>query len=524
MGVAKTIARNAFFNSIYSNVDWVANFIVSIILARGLGTEGYGLYSYLLWFLGTAELVVNLGLGDMLQRFISEALGRNDMHETKSLVKLALSLRASFAAAACTLILVLAGFWAQTLTNASDRGLFILIAFTLMPNVLTNVLISAFAGFQKYEYRAYIILCMSPLRVVLVLILTVLHFGVRDILLVNLAIWILSAFSGFFFLNRLIPLQDVFSASPLGNVLRKRALKYAVSRAGIYGINYFASGSVAAFFIGLYLSTEQVGFYGIATRLTSTAMTLIPSVLGAVLVPAIAEQFGKGDMNRIRTIFRFSTRYILMLALPVAAAGIALGKPVLELLYGTEYSAVLAPMQVMFIPAALSVVADGVSAVILGIDKPVFLIKVGAGLAVINLSLLVLLTPVYGVVGAAIAGSVPQILLVVLCAGYASKQIGVSWPFADSAKAVTACVLMAVALFCLQSYVKGVFSLVLGIPLALVLYVVVLLILGAIQRDDIRIMKGVQNSLPLALRKISSTILFWVEKAVQVRLTRRGPH
>jgi O-antigen/teichoic acid export membrane protein len=62
MGMAVTIAKNSVFSIIASMSEMLVGFVTSIVLARSLGTEQYGIYAYLLWFLGLLTIVINLGL------------------------------------------------------------------------------------------------------------------------------------------------------------------------------------------------------------------------------------------------------------------------------------------------------------------------------------------------------------------------------------------------------------------------------------------------------------------------------
>jgi O-antigen/teichoic acid export membrane protein len=91
MGVAGTIAKNTVFNFIATASDLLINFVVSIVLARILGAEQYGVYVFLMWFLSSATLIANLGLGNMAIRFIAEALGRQNRDEGTGIVQLHLT-------------------------------------------------------------------------------------------------------------------------------------------------------------------------------------------------------------------------------------------------------------------------------------------------------------------------------------------------------------------------------------------------------------------------------------------------
>lgn len=78
MSISKTIAKNTMFGFIATGADAVAMLLVGIVLARNLGTEQYGLYSLMMWFLSLAGLVVNLGIGEMTKRFVAEAMGQQN--------------------------------------------------------------------------------------------------------------------------------------------------------------------------------------------------------------------------------------------------------------------------------------------------------------------------------------------------------------------------------------------------------------------------------------------------------------
>ena len=76
MSITTTIAKNTAFLFIASASDTMSNLVIGVILARFLGPADYGLYSFLIWFLFFVILFANMGLGQMMTRFIAEALGQ----------------------------------------------------------------------------------------------------------------------------------------------------------------------------------------------------------------------------------------------------------------------------------------------------------------------------------------------------------------------------------------------------------------------------------------------------------------
>ena len=126
MNIAGTIARNTLFNFIATTSDIVVTFAIGIILARSLGTEQYGLYSLLMWFLSLVAIVINMGLAEMSKRFIAEGLGRGNTKQTGELVRVTLLLRAAGALLAVFVIIVSSRFWAGLFGQSDNQTLFIL--------------------------------------------------------------------------------------------------------------------------------------------------------------------------------------------------------------------------------------------------------------------------------------------------------------------------------------------------------------------------------------------------------------
>src|SRR4030067_2455230 len=95
MSIAETIAKNTFFGFIATAFDAVAMLVVGIVLARNLGTEQYGLYSLMMWFLSLAGPIVNLGIREMKKRFVAEAIGQHNKRAVAGIVRFSLVVRVS---------------------------------------------------------------------------------------------------------------------------------------------------------------------------------------------------------------------------------------------------------------------------------------------------------------------------------------------------------------------------------------------------------------------------------------------
>jgi O-antigen/teichoic acid export membrane protein len=283
--------------------------------------------------------------------------------------------------------------------------------------------------------------------------------------------------------------------------------------AGIILIGYLVSQQAETFFIGLYCSVEDVGFYTLAFR-TGSLAGLLPVAFAYVLLPVIAEQFGSGEMEKLKKIYLTSSRYLMMVALPLAIGGIALANPIITLFYGADYRPAVILFQVISLPIAISSLAGAGDAVIRGINRPGFIFKTKVIFAIINIGLSLWLIPKYGILGAAIASSVPLVLGLPVYVTFISKTVGATWPVRDTIKITTASLIMGVAVYILHSHLGAALSLALCIPLGVVIYVIAIFVLRVIRKQDLAILRGIQNALPLALRKYYIPLVGLTERIV----------
>jgi O-antigen/teichoic acid export membrane protein len=517
MSVTRTIAKNTLFNFITNASDQFINFGTSILLARYLGTEGYGLYSFLIWFILIGVYFSNLGLGYMLERFVAEAQGEHDTVSTKNYVRSALWLRAIMASLVSVVIIVFAGFWARLFGHPDKQILFIIVAFGMLPYFLNFIMTSVFAGFQKYEYSAYLMLSTNPLRAVAIIIVAIMGGGVQEVIMANIGSWIFGVFVAMFLLHRVVPLKEAFSMPHLDTKL-KRALKYSNIMMGVMFINYFLRQRAEILFLGLFQPGEAIGFYTIAFLIPTSSVGLLLMVFNQVLVPAVSQEFGRGDMGRIREIYTTAARYVTMLGLPLAIGGIVLARPMIALLYGAEYASVVPLMQILFIPFAIMGIADAAVGIIYGINQPSFILKVGLGMVVLNVCLNLWLTSTYGAIGAAIGSSIPRVIAPIFYIRFASKRLKAPWPWIDALKISLSSIIMGLTLFGLEHFIKTpALCLVSLIPLGIIIHMFFLITLDVMREKDIITLKRIQGGLPARLHGIYGTVVGVAETLIKWR-------
>ncbi|WP_231882936.1 oligosaccharide flippase family protein, partial [Oleiphilus sp. HI0132] len=69
----KSVLKNTYFSSINIYFEYLLGLIISILIARSLGPEQFGVYSYLVKVAGISIILTNAGISTGAIKFIAEA-------------------------------------------------------------------------------------------------------------------------------------------------------------------------------------------------------------------------------------------------------------------------------------------------------------------------------------------------------------------------------------------------------------------------------------------------------------------
>ena len=144
----------------------------------------------------------------------------------------------------------------------------------------------------------------------------------------------------------------------------------------------------------------------------------------ARFVPAWAVgHVATGDYWLVTPRYAETVRLLVLVTPVIAASAAALGPEALELLYGSEYSGVRPVFLLLIAPLPLLPLLSMTQAVLFALGRLRFLIIVGLAATVVNVTLDVLLIPVYEAVGAAVANAGAQVAAGVPGLIYASRVL-----------------------------------------------------------------------------------------------------
>jgi O-antigen/teichoic acid export membrane protein len=133
------------------------------------------------------------------------------------------------------------------------------------------------------------------------------------------------------------------------------------------GLPYWAGGLFLTFYVwidtvmlSLMTSTEEVGWYGAATKLIST-LGVLPFIVNMAVFPALSHSF-RNDREGMSRLAQTSLRLVLSLGIPMVVGVVLLGPKIILLLYGWAFAPaapILVVLSLTLIPIFTATLVNG---------------------------------------------------------------------------------------------------------------------------------------------------------------------
>jgi len=174
--------------------------------------------------------------------------------------------------------------------------------------------------------------------------------------------------------------------------------------------------------VGYYLSNSDVGIYRVAFQLTGVAAFMCSS-LHFVLFPRISNWHATGEIARAEAALSRAFTYSLLLAIPVIAGGMLLGKELLYYLYGSGFESGATALVFLLLVQVANIFMYLQTMCLNAFDQPRRSFIATAIAACLNIGLNLVLIPIFGITGAAVATLVSITLNAFISYAYLSRSM-----------------------------------------------------------------------------------------------------
>jgi len=503
----RKIAKGAGIGFTGMLVGTTFGYLSRMVIARFLGAGDYGLVC--LAFAG-ASIAVTLslvGLPTGIVRYISYYKGKGDKGRIKGTILSALNI--SFPMSLIFALLIFCGACSISIRVFQEPRLAsVLMIFAIgVPFwVLRANFNSATVGFQVMQYQVYVIQFFENIfKLAAIVVLIALGFGVLG------AAWgwtlaiTLTPLLAFYFLEKKV--FPVFNTKVKAISVDKELFffSFPLIFAGLAGL---ITGWTDTLMLGYFSTTSDVGIYNAALP-TAKLLSVGAGAFGVIFMPVVSELYARDRIEDLKSVYSTVTKWILSITLPLFLLMSLFSKELINILFGSEFVAGATALSILAFSYFISSLF-GLSAPLLqsyGKTK-IFMCGSFAG-AGVNFGLNLLLIPIYGLKGAAIATGISFALMNIFYFFFVFK-IGEIQPFRKNyLKPVVASAVAVSVVYVVTKYIVGTsfFSLIGMFIVFLGLYFFLLLLFKSFEEEDLMIMRAIDQRL--------GTKSDWVRKIIQ---------
>lgn len=417
------LARNAGGILLARGVGVVLAMGAQVLLARTMGVGNYGVYVYVLSWLGILALVATLGLHTASLRFITSYRAHGSWAALGGMIRFSARTTVLASAAICVLLVTVALLFGQALGDdlvrtllAGAAALPIMAVLLLCQNVL-----HALGMVIRGQTLAMII---RPVALA-VLVAAMYLMGPRR-LTGDHVMWLhvvacgAALVVGIVWLRRSMPTEcRTCDAEFRGGQWLKASLPILLTAAC-----FILNTRCDMLMIGAMLGTKEAGVYAAASRLAELlGFACLAINHGAASL--IAELHATGRQGDLQRMLRMIARAVLALSVPVAIGLVFLGPFALGL-FGAEFHDGYYPLLVLAIGQLVNVLNAGGGFLMTMTGHERHSAKLIAMSSVLNLSLNAVLIPWLGLIGAAAATTASAIAWNVMLLRFSLKHLGIN--------------------------------------------------------------------------------------------------
>ncbi|HZY69791.1 MAG TPA: flippase [Thermoplasmata archaeon] len=389
------------------------NFIGRVAVARAFGDSNWGLFSLGLALTQVFVLVGLLGLHQASARMLSF---ERDPAVRWTIVRWTLSLTMLAAVLGSVLTFVFAPELAGLFANGANAGqlpeltvVFQMFSITIGFSLMSLFLAALFQGFEDATPNGWFNQALNPgLFVVFVFLFIVLHLHFFGSLLAYVLANALALTALALYTWRRLPRHLPRPTTPTPTRPPKQLWELSFSLWGVSALA-FVTAYVDTIILGIYYPSNVVGWYSSAIVLAR--LLLVGSgALTYIFLPVTARLAAEGDLESVRSTYVTSTRWILVVTVPLFLLFAFMPGASLSAVFGGSFVNGAAALEIITWGSLVSVAIGPVNAALAGLGRSRLLLVCTAASAVSNLVLSFTLIPRFGIIGASVAWTVARVV------------------------------------------------------------------------------------------------------------------
>lgn len=470
MPTGSRVAKNTAYLTVAFFLQKIIALLYIFYVARAIGPEQFGMYSFALAFTAVWGIFIDVGLAPTLVREIARA--KHDAPRYLGTVLLVKGMLGILVYGLVILTIAASG------KSAFIQGLVALSGVVMLLDSLALTLWGVFRGYQLMHYEAFAIIGVKLVIAIIGVGGIMAGLGVPILLVSLIAGSIFSVLAAATLLRSRLKVRPQFTFDrALFLRFARMALPFAVASVFVTVHN-----QVGTLFVSYLGGDARTGWYTLASKIMDSLTQILPAALAAAIFPAMSAYY-LSSKEKLKETFENSLSYLTLIGVPLAVGIAILAQPLVVRIWGGAWESSAGALQILAVGLLFLFLNYPVGYLLNATNRQTRnTVHIGIAM-VVNVIANILLVPQYTFLGASFAATVSSIVLFSLGLFVARRIVSfkVSKLFLTFARASFAAAVMGIVVFLLSPSL----SLFVLVPLGVAIYGAALFLVGGIPYADI---------------------------------------
>jgi len=386
--VVSKITRNAVFLLLSRTTEIVFAVITISLLARYLGVNDYGDYSFVMAFVAIIITAASFGIDFIMTREIAK-----NKDKASSLVVSAIVVRSiTFV----IIILLISGF--LFFTGYPSRIAFAIIIALLFENIrlLLFVFISVFRAFEKMSYEVILTIITQSISFGLTLFVIICNLGFIAIFIASGISYIVGAFLSLGIIyKRFFKLRAEKIFLSVISLIKE---SYTLAVGIIVKLVYI---NIDVLLLKAMKSSADVALFQAPHKLF-LSLNFLPSSIVMAAFPAFS-RFSRDSSDSLMKIYEMLLKIVLLIMIPITVFCFSMSEPIIKAIFSTGFIEAHIPFKIIMLTLPFVSMDFLLSFVLVSIGEQRIVMWNGIFCLIFNVLLDLLLIPKFSYNGAAVA-------------------------------------------------------------------------------------------------------------------------
>lgn len=386
MTTAKKLTKNSFFVLLSRVAEALFSLLVFANIARYLGIEGFGIYSFITAAIWILSPLLFLGLNQILARDVAQ-----NPEKASAAIGNGMLLNAIMTLP----VVIISGLIIKLYGLDATASFAILITLaTFIAKAVSRNYFGVIIGYEDMKLLFYLTIIPRAAELFFIIMAITYDMGFISLFISSLLAEVLGVLTGIFlFKKHFNILRPVFKADEIIPLLKEN-LSIMVSlflvEAFLY-VNIFVLKSLS--------SNADIGLFQAPHKIL-TRLQIIPMSLFVSFLPVLSRLVSSKEIGKFNSLFSDIFKWVLIITMPVSFVGVAFSENIILILFGKEFFKASLSLQILLSAFPFLCLNTFCRYLLLILKKYRQRVISDSILVLINLIVSLILVPSYGFIGA----------------------------------------------------------------------------------------------------------------------------